>query len=103
MTQDAIVFGRVFPDGSERPAVRQRNVLKLLSARDRDSMRPIDIDWHVAGGYFVIDTGPARSETNQRNRVGSFRQNVDEVVFIRLGLSKGRGSAGEEDKKQERC
>ena len=103
MTQDAIVFGRVFPDGSERPAVGQRNVIKVLSARDRDSVRPVDIDWHVAGGHFVIDPGPARSETNQRNRVSSFRQNVDEVVLIRLGLSKGRGGAGEKDNKQERC
>jgi hypothetical protein len=63
-------------------------------------MRPVDIDWHVAGGYFVIDPGPARSEANQRNRVSSFRQNVNEVVFIRLGLSKSRRSAGEQDKKQ---
>jgi len=53
--------------------------------------------------HFAIDTGPARSETNQRNCVSSFRQDVDEVVFVRLGLSRGRGRAGDQGNQQECC
>jgi hypothetical protein len=65
-------------------------------------MRPVDIDWHVAGGHLVIDPRPARSETNQGNRVSSLRQNVNEVVFVRFGLCKRRRSAGYEGNKHDR-
>src|SRR5882762_6383762 len=80
--QDSIVLGGILPNGTKRPTMSERNVVKFLVASDGDSMWPINIDRHVTGRHFVIDARALWSKPDQRNLVGSFGQDVNELVFV---------------------
>src|SRR5690348_9954538 len=43
-----VIFRRVLPNGSERTAMCDRDVIKLSIRRNDDAMRTIDVDRHVA-------------------------------------------------------
>ncbi len=58
-------------------------------------MRPINIDWHVAGLQLVIYARALWSEANQSDLVLRFRDDVDQIIFIGPGLSD-RGERSEE-------
>ena len=65
-------------------------------------MRPIDIDWHIAGGHFVLEARAAWSKANQGNLVGSFGQNINEIVFVGFRLSESGSDCTEEGYKHQR-
>ena len=49
-------------------------------------MRAVDIDRHIASLEFVIDTRPVWPKANERDLVGGFRKDVDEIVLIWFAL-----------------
>ena len=65
-----VVFSRILPNGSIRPAMSERDVIKLSIGRDNDAVRAVDIDRHTAGIDLSIDSCAVRSETDERDLVG---------------------------------
>ena len=86
LADEGVVLGRILPDGSERAAVCDRDVIELSIGRKDDAVWSIDIDRHVARIDLVIDLDPRRSKTYQCDLVRAFRQDVNEIVFVGLCL-----------------
>src|SRR6185295_787818 len=79
LAEHAVIFGRVFPHAAKRPAVAQRDVVKLFVMRDGDAMWSIDVRRHLARRDLAFETRAGRSEANQRDCVRSLGYNVNEV------------------------
>jgi hypothetical protein len=45
-------------------------------------MRPVDVDWHVTGVDFALNARAVRPETNERDLVGAFGNDIEEVVLV---------------------
>src|SRR5262245_49751804 len=69
---EGVVFGGILPNGAKRPAMRDRDVIKLPVGRNNNAMRAIDIDWHVASVNLVIDAGSRWSKTYQSYLICAF-------------------------------
>src|SRR5215213_11069394 len=69
---EGIVLCRVLPHRSKRPAMRNRDVIKLSIGRNYDAVWPIDIDRHVARINLVIDARSRWPKTYEGNFVRTF-------------------------------
>ena len=49
-------------------------------------MRAVDVDRHLASLEFVIDTRSLWPKANERDLIGSFRKDVDEIILIWFDL-----------------
>src|SRR5688500_2139402 len=65
-----VIFRRILPNGAERPAMSDRDVIKLSIGRDDDPVWTINVYGHVAGVDLSSDASAIRPEPNQRNLVG---------------------------------
>src|SRR6267142_1644466 len=91
LADDAVVFRRVLPDQTKRPAVRDGNVIELFVGRDNNAVRPVDVYRHVARLQIVIDPRAVWSETNQSDLVSGFRDDIEQIIFVGFGLSESGG------------
>lgn len=89
LPEDTVVFCGIFPHRSKRPAMRKRHIVKLFVRRDCDAVRTVNIYRHISGLQVVIDSRAFWAKPDERNLVGGFRQNVDEIVLIRFRLRPG--------------
>jgi hypothetical protein len=74
---------RVFPDRSERLAVRERDEVALSIRRDRKAVRPIDVVRHDAGIDRPFDPTASGSEPDERDLIGRLRGDEHEVLGVR--------------------
>src|SRR5262249_34560013 len=74
----------------------------LFVRRNGDSMRAIDVRLHQAGSELAFDLCAIRAEADERDLVGGFREDVDEIVLRWRLLRQRRDRKHERRAKDER-
>src|SRR5215204_1470630 len=85
-TDACVIFGRILPHRTKRPAMCDGDVVKLSIGGNYDAVWTIDVHGHVAGVDLLLDACARGSKTYEGNLVGSFGQDVNEIVFVGFGL-----------------